>query len=131
MQREPQKISHKLDLAEAYVAAGRLDDANTVAETALAASGGTPRCSQVFSVIALFHKDFPRALSRADEAIELDGAYAAAHKSRAAALGGLGRLNEAIQSAEKAASLSPQDAHIRALVDFLRTQQATRQSGGS
>ena len=131
VQREPEKISHQLDLAEAYVAERRLDDASTVAETAVAASGGTPRCYQVLSVIALYQKDYRLALTRADEAIELDGAYAAAHKSRAAALGGLGRLNEAIQSAETAAKLSPQDAHIRALVDFLRTQQATRQSGGS
>ncbi len=99
--------------------------------TALAASGGTPRCYQVLSVSALFGKDYRLAVSRADEAIELDNEYAAAHKSRAAALAGLGRLNEAIQSAETAARLSPQDAQIRALVDFLRKQQATRQSGGS
>ena len=131
VQREPKKISHQLDLAEAYVAERRLDDAHTVAQTALATSGGTPRCYLELSVIALFGKDFRLALSRADEAIELDNAYAAAHKSRAAALGGLGRLNEAIQSAETAARLSPQDARIRALLDFLQMQQATRQSGGS
>ncbi len=131
MQREPKKVSHKLDLAEAYVAARRLDDADTVAQTALAASGRTPRCYQVLSVNALFRKDFHLALSHADEAIELDGEYAAAHKSRAAALAGLDRLNEAIQSAETAARLSPQDVEIRGLVDFLRTQQAKRQSGGS
>lgn len=131
VQREPKKITHKLDLAEAYVAARRLDDANTVVQTALTLSGGTPRCYQLLSVIALFGKDYRLALARADEAIELDSEYAAAHKSRAAALGGLGRINEAIQSAETAARLSPQDEQIRPLVDFLRKQQATRQSGGS
>ena len=131
MHREPKKIDHKLDLAEAYVAARRLDDANAVAETALASSRETPRCYQVLSVIALHQRDFPRALSNADEAIELDNEYAAAHKSRAAALAGLGRLNEAVQSAETAARLSPQDVEIRGLVDFLQKQQANRQSGGS
>ncbi len=130
-QREPKNIARQLDLAEAYVAARRLHDADTVAQTALAASRGTPRCYQVLSVIALFRQDYRLALARADEAIELDSEYGAAHKSRAAALGELGRLDEAIQSAETAVRLSPQDAWIRGLIDFLRTKQATRQSGGS
>ena len=82
-------------------------------------------------MIALFRNDYRLALSRADEAIELDSEYAAAHRLRAAALDGLGRVNEAIRSAETAVKLNPQDAWVRALLDSLRKQQAKRQAPGS
>jgi len=92
--------------ARFLAAAGRLDDALDQARRSEQADPLSTDAKGTVSIVLLYQRRYTEALSKADEALALDGAQPSSHVARSRALAGLRRFDEAVKADEEALRLS-------------------------
>lgn len=119
VRRDPGNIDDQILLAEALLKSRRHDDAQRVAEAAIARRPESARCRSMRAEIALAQQDFAGAERWAGEAIAIDDTLVRALAHRATALASLGRHGEALIPARRALALDGTDASNHALVGWM------------
>lgn len=112
--------------AIAHHKAGRLDQAETAYNAALAISPGHPAIAHNLGVIAAARGDHRAAIGCFDQAIAADAQYASAHYNRGTALQALGRTADAIQSFSRACAIEPGNYDAHRTLGFLRLAEGNR-----
>ncbi len=98
-----------LDAGLAHHRAGRLDEARAIYAAVLADDPDNAEAYHLMGVLLLQSSAPADAIESLDRAIALDGVVAKYHGNRAAALGALGRRDEAVAALERAVELDPAD----------------------
>lgn len=99
-----------LEAGLAHHRAGRLAEAKSIYEAALAADPGNAEGLHLMGVLTLQSGSPQEALAFLDRAVAADGSVAKYHGNRAAALAALGRKDDAVAAMEAAVACDPADA---------------------
>ena len=119
---DPANADDKIQLSNAYLDAGRVDEAVATLETAMAQVPRGARFRLSRAQLALRLGDAAGALRYADEALALDPGTTAALGVKCMALVSLGRASEAVPPAERALGLAPDNPQIYLFVGSVYEQ---------
>jgi len=130
MAKDPTSLGFAL-LADLYRKAGRMDDAIAVCRDGLTRHPHYTTARLILAKALLSRQDFAAALSEIDAILRVSPNDVQCHRLAAEAHRRLGRLDEATQHLERAASLDPGDRESRALLGLLRAGAPMGDSGVS
>ncbi|MDP6764000.1 MAG: tetratricopeptide repeat protein [Planctomycetota bacterium] len=119
---DPANADDKIQLSNAYLDAGRAEEAIATLEEAMTQVPRGARFRLSRAQLALRLGDAPGALRFADEALEIDPGTTAALGVKCMALVGLGRAREAVVPAERALELAPDNPQIYLFVGSVYEQ---------
>jgi Flp pilus assembly protein TadD len=119
MAKDPASLGFAL-LADLYRKAGRMDDAIAVCRDGLLRHPHYTTARLILAKALLSRQDFAAALAEIDAILRVSPNDVQCHRLAAEAHRRLGRLDEATQHLERAASLDPGDRESRALLGLLR-----------
>jgi len=128
MAKDPTSLGFAL-LADLYRKAGRMDDAIAVCRDGLIRHPHYTTARLILAKALLSRQDFAAALAEIDAILGVSPNDVQCHRLAAEAHRRLGRLDEATQHLERAASLDPGDRESRALLGLLRAGAPIGDSG--
>jgi len=128
MAKDPTSLGFAL-LADLYRKAGRMDDAIAVCRDGLTRHPHYTTARLILAKALLSRQDFAAALAEIDAILRVSPNDVQCHRLAAEAHRRLGRLDEATQHLERAASLDPGDRESRALLGLLRAGAPIGDSG--
>ena len=128
MAKDPESLGFAL-LADLYRKAGRVDDAIAVCRDGLVRHPHYTTARLILAKALVSRQDFAGALAEIEAILRVSPNDVQCHRLAAEAHRRLGRIDEATQHLERAASLDPGDRESRALLGLLRAGAPVGDSG--